>query len=176
MNHPLASFLFCPKCGSSQFVEHNFKAKHCKDCGFVYYANCSSSVAVFIENEQGELLVCRRAKEPYKGTLDLPGGFVDMDETPEQAVVREVNEELSIAVTDVRYLYALPNVYPYSGVEVHTLDMFFGCKCTDFSGLQAADDVAEAFFLSVDKLDPADFGISSIKKGISNYLQNKFKK
>ena len=37
-------------------------------------------------NEKKELLVCRRAKEPAKGTLDLPGGFIDMNETGEEGV------------------------------------------------------------------------------------------
>ena len=41
---------------------------------FVYYFNPSSATVALILNERDELLVCRRAKEPAKGTLDLPGG------------------------------------------------------------------------------------------------------
>ena len=70
----------CPACGSQHFEINNVKSKKCADCGFVYYLNPSAATAAFIENEQGELLVCRRAKEPSKGTLDLPGGFADMEE------------------------------------------------------------------------------------------------
>ena len=81
MEHPLSQFRYCPKCGSEHFDIHNEKSKQCKDCGFVYYFNPSSASVALILNKQNELLVCRRAKEPAKGTLDLPGGFIDMAET-----------------------------------------------------------------------------------------------
>lgn len=81
MRHPLYQFQFCPVCGAKAFVEHNEKAKKCMACGFVYYFNPSSAVACFIKNAKGELLLVRRGKEPAKGTLDLPGGFVDMFES-----------------------------------------------------------------------------------------------
>ena len=68
--HPLDLFRYCPKCGSASFVENNEKSKRCTDCGFVYYFNASSATVAFIMNEKDELLVCRRAKEPAKGTLD----------------------------------------------------------------------------------------------------------
>ena len=83
MEHPLSQFRYCPKCGSEHFDIHNEKSKQCKDCGFVYYFNPSSASVALILNKQNELLVCRRAKEPAKGTLDLPGGFIDMAETGE---------------------------------------------------------------------------------------------
>ena len=85
MRHPLYQFQFCPVCGAKAFVEHNEKAKKCMACGFVYYFNPSSAVACFIKNAKGELLLVRRGKEPAKGTLDLPGGFVDMFESGEEA-------------------------------------------------------------------------------------------
>ena len=72
MEHPLSQFKYCPKCGSTRFEAHDFKSKQCADCGFVYYFNPSSATVALILNERNELLVCRRAKEPAKGTLDLP--------------------------------------------------------------------------------------------------------
>ena len=91
--HPLELFKYCPKCGSSHFVVNNEKSKRCADCGFVYYFNSSAATVAFILNERNELLVCRRGKEPKKGTLDLSGGFIDMYETGEEGVAREVLEE-----------------------------------------------------------------------------------
>lgn len=96
MSHPLHQFTYCPKCGARTFVERNEKAKQCTTCGFVYYFNPSSAVACFIRNSKGELLLVRRAKEPAKGTLDLPGGFVDMYESAEDAAHREVKEETDL--------------------------------------------------------------------------------
>lgn len=170
MNHPLQSFTYCPSCGDKQFIVLNEKAKKCIHCGFIYYFNASASVAAFIVNQNNELLVCRRAKEPALGTFDLPGGFVDMHETAEQGLEREIKEELNLSVDSMNYRFSLPNIYPYAGFNVHTLDMFFECKVTSFSKLKASDDVSEAFFISKNNINPLDFGLLSVRKGIEIYL------
>ena len=111
MEHPLSQFKYCPKCGSIHFEINNEKSKRCADCGFVYYFNPSAATVALIMNEQNELLVCRRAKDPAKGTLDLPGGFIDMAETGEEGVRREVKEETGMEVNKAEYLFSLPNIY-----------------------------------------------------------------
>ena len=146
MEHPLSQFKYCPKCGSAHFEVHNEKSKQCADCGFVYYFNPSSATVALILNERDELLVCRRAKEPAKGTLDLPGGFIDMTETGEEGVAREVREETGMKVAKAEYLFSLPNIYIYSGFPVHTLDMFFRCTVEDTLHFKAMDDAADLFF------------------------------
>lgn len=164
--HPLSQFKYCPKCGSDKFAENNFKSKKCEHCHFVYYFNsCASTVAIIV-NEHNELLVGTRAHEPVKGTLDLPGGFVDMHETGEEAVCREVLEETGLHVDETRYLFSVPNVYLYSGFEVHTLDMVFLCKVNNSKILNAADDVAKLEFIPIADLDPDLFGLLSIKEVI----------
>ncbi|MCR5366080.1 MAG: NUDIX domain-containing protein, partial [Prevotella sp.] len=125
MEHPLEKFKYCPVCGSSHFEVNNFKSKKCQDCGFTYYGNPCSATAAFIVNDKQEMLVVRRAKEPAKGTLDLPGGFVDMGETVEQGMRREIKEETGLDIEEIQYLFSSPNVYLYSGMGVHTLDMDF---------------------------------------------------
>lgn len=169
--HPLEKFQHCPVCGSAIWKINNFKSKHCQKCGFTYYANVSAAVACFIQNEAGELLVCRRAKEPAKGTLDLPGGFVDMDETAEEALRREIMEELNLELSDIRYLQSLPNRYEYSGMVIHTLDLLFTARAENLTTMQAADDVQEAFFMPLNTISPSDFGLDSIKKGIIAFLK-----
>ena len=122
MHHPLELFKYCPECGSAEFHVKDEKSKRCSDCGFVYYFNASAATVAFILNAKGELLVCRRAKEPKKGTLDLAGGFIDRFETAEEGVAREVLEETGLEVTETVYQFSLPNTYLYSGFLVHTLD------------------------------------------------------
>jgi mutator protein MutT len=169
--HPLSSFLYCPRCGAGNFTENNEKSKKCTACGFVYYYNSSAAVVAVIENKKGEILIARRAKEPAKGTLDLPGGFVDMHETAEEAVRREIREETNLTVTAAQYLFSIPNTYRYSEFEVQTVDLFFKCEVSDFNGLKADDDVMELAFIAQDKLNPEAFGLSSIRQGIVKYLQ-----
>lgn len=173
MEHPLSQFNYCPKCGCNRFEIHNEKSRQCADCGFVYYFNPSSATVAFIFNKQGELLVCRRAKEPAKGTLDLPGGFIDMYETAEEGVAREVLEETGLRVDEAIYQFTLPNIYIYSGFPVHTLDMFFLCKVHDTQHFVAKNDVAESFFLPLDKIRPEEFGLESIRKGLEIFLLKK---
>ncbi len=172
MKHPLEQFRFCPKCGSAHFITHNEKSKRCSDCGFIYYFNSSAAAVAVIENREGEALVAKRANDPAKGTYDLPGGFIDMYETAETAICREVNEETGLIVNSMQYLFSIPNIYVYSGFEVHTVDMFFKCKVIDFSRLRAQDDVSELKFIAYSELDPADFGLVSIRKGVEKLLLN----
>ena len=96
--HPLEVFRFCPKCGSQDFEIHNALSRHCAQCGFTFYQNPRASTAAFILNDKDELLVATRGKEPAKGTLDLPGGFVDNDENAEEGMVREILEETGLVI------------------------------------------------------------------------------
>ena len=167
MSHPLDIFRHCPVCGKEGFAVNNVKSKKCDGCGFVLYFNAISATVAVIMNEKGEILVARRAKEPARGTLDLPGGFVDSFETAEEAVAREVLEESGMRVTGVKYLFSLPNKYIYSGFEEHTLDLFFLCR-TESAGLPVAnDDVSELLWMPVENVEPQLFGLESIRKGVS---------
>lgn len=169
MTHPLHQFVYCPVCGAKSFAVRNEKAKQCGECGFTYYFNPSASVACFVTNREGELLLVRRAREPAKGTLDLPGGFLDMYETAEEAVRREVKEETGLLLDHCRYLFSLPNVYPYLGFDVHTLDLFFECHVDTFGPVRAGDDAAAIVILSPRELDPDAFGLHSIRKAVAMY-------
>lgn len=172
MTHPFDQFHYCPKCGSTHFVIHNSKSKKCEACGFIYYFNPCAATVAFILNDQRELLVCRRAKDPAKGTLDLPGGFLDMYETGEEGVAREVLEETGLVVQEAIYQFSIPNTYMYSNFEVHTLDLFFMCKVSDTNGVKAMDDVNESFFLPLSSIHIDDFGLGSIRKALRRFIDS----
>lgn len=171
MEHPLSQFNYCPKCGSNSFNIADEKAKKCNNCGFIYYFNPSAATAAFLLNDKNEMLVCRRAKDPAKGTFDLPGGFVDMKETGEEGIIREIAEETGLKVKQTTYLFSFPNVYVYSGFPVHTLDLFFLCKTADTKPMQAKDDVADCFFMPLHEIDPEKFGLDSVRRGVTRFLE-----
>ena len=173
MSHPLDIFRHCPVCGKEGFAINNVKSKRCEGCGFVLYFNAISATVAVIMNEKDEILVARRAKEPAKGTLDLPGGFADSMETAEEAVTREVLEESGLRVTETKYLFSLPNKYLYSGFEEHTLDMFFLCRVESGDYPIANDDVEELAWMSLDDIRPELFGLQSIRRGIELLKEKK---
>ena len=160
------TFRYCPVCGSAHFEPHDFKSRRCRDCGFTFYQNASAWVVGVIVNEQQEILVGRRAFEPARGTLDLPGGFVDAGETLEEAVVRELKEETGADVTPLRWLFSLPNSYRYSRIDIPTVDSFFLCRLTSPQQLQAGDDVDRLFWMPRKELKAQEFGLASISRSI----------
>lgn len=170
-SHPLALFRYCPVCGSSKFVAKQENEKICENCGFNYYINPSAAVAAFIVNKEGELLVGRRAHDPAKGTLDLPGGFVALEETGEEAIKREIKEELNLTITKAEMLFSIPNKYRWSGMTIPTLDLFYYCEVADLNELKPLDDVVETFFIKLDYIHPEDFGLASIREAVSTYQE-----
>jgi mutator protein MutT len=171
-HHPLETFHFCPKCGSEDFEIHSPLSRHCNHCGFTYYQNPRASTAAFILNGKGELLIARRAKDPAKGTLDLPGGFVDNEETAEQGMVREIKEETGLEITteNIEYLFSVPNVYRYSGMDIHTLDLFFLCHVEGEPTVKAEDDAAELTWLPLREVYVERFGLRSIRQAVHRFL------
>lgn len=173
MTHVLDKFKYCPVCGSSHFEINNFKSKKCQDCGFSYYLNASSATVALILNDKDELLVVSRKNDPGKDMLDLPGGFIDMDETGEEGMAREVKEETGLDAAEVIYQYSYPNTYLYSGFLVHTLDMFFLVKPKSLSHIEALDDAAAYYWIPLDQIDIEKFAFESTKNGLKRFLQQK---
>lgn len=120
---PQAS-LFCVKCAKASLVKEGQKAFRCQACDFVYFHNVAAAVCAFIVCN-GQVLLVKRAQQPSKGQLDFPGGFVDYAESNEQALKREVLEELKLEVSTMQYIGSYPNQYLYQDVLYQTLDSFF---------------------------------------------------
>ena len=171
--HPLQRYRYCPVCGSADFLVSSVKSKQCRHCGYELFINPSAAVVAFIRNARGELLVLERDCEPAKGTLDLPGGFTDIDETVEESVIREIKEETGLTVTATTYLFSYPNHYLYSGMDIPTLDFFFECQVEDTSVLHAADDAASCQWLPLNQIQPERFGLKSIRQGVIHYLNSR---
>ena len=94
-------FTYCGKCGSRELIFLEGKKNECRNCGWVYYQNPVSAVVSIISFEN-QFLFLRRAKDPGAGKLDMPGGFVDFGETAEEALRRELREELMILISPPR--------------------------------------------------------------------------
>lgn len=121
-------FNMCPMCGSKKIINHGNRKWVCQDCGFDLYCNVAAAVGVVVYDKNNNVLFEVRAKEPRKGYLCLPGGFVDFDESAEEAIERECREELGLEIKDIEFLCTYPNTYVYKNIEYKTCDMFFAVK------------------------------------------------
>ncbi len=86
---------YCINCGCELRVrkEEGRERFFCSACSWVNYENPLPCAAAFVRNKKGEILLVKRGVEPEKGKWALPSGFVEIDETTEQACLRELEEE-----------------------------------------------------------------------------------
>ena len=99
-----------------------------------------AAVGAIVSNENDEILLVRRARNPGKGCWGLPGGFVDRNETIEAALAREVKEETQLVITTMKFLITHPNHYNYQGVVAPVIDLFFCCQVESSDQLSLAKD------------------------------------
>lgn len=160
---------YCPRCAQPGFTRRH-KPHVCDACGFTLFLNVAAAVAALIEVD-GELLVCARARAPGTGKLDLPGGFVDDGETAEQALRRELHEELGIASVAPVYFGSYPNTYPYRSVEYRTLDLVFTIALPERPVIMRSDELADVVWISKSGIVPDAFAFPSIRAAVAAYLR-----
>lgn len=92
-------YIFCPHCGAplSEGIRFGRMRRVCRYCGFIHFADPKVAVGALITDGARVLLV-RRAAVPRIGYWALPAGYMDADELPEEAVIREVAEETGITI------------------------------------------------------------------------------
>jgi mutator protein MutT len=144
----------------------------CSTCAKTFFINAASAVIALIRNSEGQFLFTRRKNNPAAGKLDFPGGFVNIGERSEDAVIREVREELGIGLTSVEYLTSMPNRYLYGGTVYFTLDLVYACKCGDLSGMSANDDISGFVFMDINDVQQDDLGLESVKNIVQQLKEN----
>jgi ADP-ribose pyrophosphatase YjhB (NUDIX family) len=123
----------------------------CPDCNFIQFIDPKVGAAV-MAHQDGKILLVRRALKPAKGAWCFPGGFIDSGETPQQAAIRECEEESGYRVE----LDRLIDVYSYedfrgSGVMIIYLGHIVGGEPqagsdTDALGLFGPEELPEIAF------------------------------
>ena len=111
-------------------------------------------------------MLTKRAFNPWKGMLDLPGGFVDPDESAEDALKREIKEELGVNILSAKYICSFPNVYPFSGINVKTTDLGYLVEIENIEKIHPEDDVAGILWKKPNEVDIEQIPSISIKNFI----------
>lgn len=166
---PRKLFQFCPNCGERRSDAPGACPFHCESCDFVYYFNPAIAAAAFVIGPDGRALFIRRAKEPAKGKLAIPGGFVDIGETAEEALHREIREEVNLDPVSTEYLGSYPNEYHYRGVTYPVLDFFFVVHVIATQRAAALDDVESLSWLEPTEVNPEEIAFESIRGALRLY-------
>jgi len=104
---------FCGRCATATEPATGERARRCPGCGLLAFPRLAPAVITLIEREGGDALLARGRSFPVP-MYSCIAGFVEPGETMEQAVHREVQEEVGVAVTDVRYIASQPWPFPHS--------------------------------------------------------------
>jgi NADH pyrophosphatase NudC (nudix superfamily) len=164
-------FNYCPICKSENIDINKLPLIQCTSCDFTYFHNCASAVAgiIFCDNQ---ILFNIRAKQPALGCLDLPGGFVDYDEGLEQALTREVKEELNIDIKHWQYFSSHPNTYEYNNVTYKTTDSIFSCYLQIKPEITIeAEEVSDFVWVNINEIEITKIGFKSIQTAITLFLE-----
>jgi ADP-ribose pyrophosphatase YjhB (NUDIX family) len=164
-------FNLCPKCGASDISFDGIKKLHCQACSFTYFHNTAAAVAAVLEYSERIVLI-KRNKEPGKGKLDLPGGFIDPDESAEEAARREVKEELSMDLGALKYLGSYPNTYEYKGVTYKTCDLFFSSRIDRLPTIFDQTEIEELVLVKLSDVPAGKIAFESTKMCLALLIKN----
>ena len=112
---------------------------------------------VFRKNKEiFEVLLIQRKHDPYEGMWALPGGYVDMEETVEEAVVRELQEETGLQFSSLKQLHTFSTIdRDPRGRTVSVI--FYGTTEMKNSEVKGGDDANDARWFRVDNLPELGF-------------------
>jgi 8-oxo-dGTP diphosphatase len=152
---------FCPMCGNALEMRHMHGTQRpvCPSCGHVVYFDPKVAVVVFIVQDERILLV-QRANDPGMGKWAMPAGFVEWNEPPESAAIREVQEETGLDVRITR----LMEVFPKLDNGMADIIIAYAAEITGGT-LQAGDDASDAQFFTRDALPELVFHPSQVLVG-----------
>ena len=119
---------FCGRCGQPTVNAPSERAKLCPQCGLLSFPRLSPAVIMLVQRGPDEFLLARN-RAFANGFFSVLAGFVEPGESLEEAVAREVREEVSLDVRDIRYFGSQPWPFPhqvmigfvaqYAGGEIH---------------------------------------------------------
>lgn len=140
---------YCPVCGHKLVAreEAGRVRQVCENCGYVHYVNPVPAVGIVIEMDGGIVLI-QRKHPPHQGRWALPSGYIEADESAEEAAIREAEEEtgLKVEIIEMAGVNSFPEGPPLSGIMI-----FFRARPVG-GDLRAGDDAADARVFPPDEI------------------------
>ncbi|MBT8494105.1 MAG: NUDIX domain-containing protein [Deltaproteobacteria bacterium] len=136
----------------------------CDHCGFIDYQNPRIVVGSVVE-EDGKVLLCRRAIEPRRGLWTVPAGFLEQHETPEQGARREAREEAEVDL----HIEGLLAIYTISHISQIQL-MYRAVLATP--GFAAGPESLEVELFEWDRIPWDQLAFPSVKRALEDYRRD----
>ncbi len=155
--------IFCSCCGAKTKDKEKERAKECPDCGFVMFPRISPAIIVLVEKKDRILLA--RAVRFKENVYSVLAGFVEPGETLEEAVEREVEEEVGIKIKDIRYFGSQPWPFPDS------LMIAFVAKYKSGKIKIDKNEIVDAGWFSYDNLPAIPGNISIARRMIDWFIE-----
>ncbi len=155
---------FCGRCGAQTERSNTERSRRCPACDLSAYPRISPAVIVLVR--RGERALLARAASFRKRFFSTLAGFVEPGETLEETVAREIREEVSVEVKNVRYFGSQPWPFPHS--------LMVGFTAEHAGGEIEVDgvEIAEADFFAADELPPVPPKISIARRLIDAWLED----
>ncbi|MCL9783835.1 NAD(+) diphosphatase [Vibrio sp. S4M6] len=136
-NHMTQTFRFCPQCGGRNSLNSQHMAMQCADCRTLHYPRIFPCIIVAVK-KGNQILLAQHARH-REGMHTVIAGFLEVGETLEQCVIREVKEETGLSVTNIRYFGSQPWAFPSSMMVAFLADYQSGDITPDHVELKKAD-------------------------------------
>jgi ADP-ribose pyrophosphatase YjhB (NUDIX family) len=149
----LDDWVACPRCRAD--LERSERRVECPACGFVAYANPEPTAGAVCVDDEGRILLARRAAEVFNGAWDIPGGFVEEDEHPLDCIRRELQEETGLEVEPVEFLGVWMDRYSEDESGPSTLNLYWKARVVRGEP-EPADDVSELHWFAPHELPPPE--------------------
>ena len=146
----MAHLEYCSNCGGKNIFglidgQNRF---HCISCKKIHYEN-PKPTATLICVYKNKLLLVKRAVEPAKGQWGLPGGFIELRETPNEGAIRELKEETNL---NGKPISLLGHCSHHNTIFGDVLLLGIEMKIENWSEMEAGDDASEAELFELNHL------------------------
>lgn len=155
----MIKYTYCPQCKNELEEVKGFP--HCLSCNITIFKN-SKPTAGILPIKDGKVLLSKRAIDPFKGTYDLIGGFLNNGEHPEQGAIREAKEESGLDVKAIELLGIYIDTYGKDGdftLNTHYIGEVMGGK------MKAMDDVASLHWININEV-PLNEGFKNTQEAL----------
>ncbi len=147
----LAGWRLCPRCGTDLTVEG--RAASCPACGLRVHANPAPTASALVLDDEGRVLLARRAGDPGAGLWDLLGGFIDEGEEPLAALERELAEETALEIAVGDFVGGFADRYGDDGV--YTINFYWTARIAGGEPELDEEEILEVRWFSPGELPPA---------------------